>query len=73
MPDLTGSFVAHHAGPDGAPWCAHSVKESAVRRLSNSPKHFVTNACRMFAYRFEFNPKFFLGIILLEFLPDLEA
>ena len=58
--------MADHTGADRTPWCAHLVKKFTVRRLGYSPKHFVTNACRMFADRFEFDSEFLLCVIVLE-------
>ena len=69
MPDLTGTFVADHAGTNGSPWAAGFCKELTVRGVCNSPEHLIADTGRMFRDVLKDDTKLFLGIVLFKFLP----
>ena len=66
VPYLAGTFMADHAGTDRVSWGTNLPVEFAVRWRCDSSQHFITDTGRVLADVFEDNPKFFLGILLLE-------
>ena len=68
VPDLTGTFVADHTGPDRCPRVADFRKELAIRRLGDSPENLIADTGSMFADMSEHNTELFLCIILFKLL-----
>ena len=68
VPDPAGTLMADHAGPDRGPGRAELPEEFAVGRLGNAPEDPVADAGRVLAHLFVDEAKFFLCVVLLEFL-----
>ena len=66
LPYLAGTFMAYHAGTYRGPRCADLAKQPAIRGISNTPEHLVTDTGRVFGDMLKFYREFFLCIILFK-------
>ena len=66
MPDLTGSFVADHAGTDRSARSADLRKEPAIGRPGDAAQHFIADAGRMLIHVPDRDIELLLRVVGLE-------